>query len=63
MATYHRLNGAIYIREIKYLDNEISVCDNNEYAYVMSRTQGIDIDTQEDFDLAEFYIKYLESSK
>lgn len=56
MSKYHRLNGAIYIRNVEYLDTDIIICDDNEYAYVMDRCHSIDIDTQEDFDLAEFYM-------
>lgn len=54
---YYRVNGALYIRKIKYIGSDIIICNDNEYAYVMDRRFSIDIDTQEDFDLAEFYMK------
>lgn len=56
MSKYHRLNGAIYIRKIEYSDTEIIIKDSNEYAFEMDRSHSIDIDTQEDFDLAEYYL-------
>lgn len=53
---YYRLNGAIYIRKIEYKDSKILIEDNKEFAYIMDRRCSIDIDTQEDFELAEFYM-------
>ena len=54
---FYRLNGAIYIRGIEYLqDNTIVIKDDCEYAYVMDRNKSVDIDTIDDFELAEFYI-------
>lgn len=58
MPTYYRLNGAIYIRRIKYHGN-ITLEDDNEIAYVMDRASSIDIDTAQDFDLAEYLITKL----
>lgn len=56
---YYRLNGAIYIRKVSYFGSEIELSEKNEYAYVMERQRSIDIDTQDDFDFAEFYIDRL----
>lgn len=52
---YYRLNGAVYIRKILY-ESAIDILDSNEYAYVMKRRRSVDIDTEEDFELAEFLI-------
>ena len=53
---YYRINGAIYIRDIKYELNNIQLVNNCEYAYIMDRRNSIDIDTLEDFELAEFWM-------
>lgn len=55
--TYYRLNGAIYIRSIQYDLNSVHIIDFNEYAYIMKRSKSVDIDTEEDFEYAEFIIK------
>lgn len=57
LPTYYRINGALYIRKIKYLEKQIELLDELEYAYIMPRKHSIDIDTAEDFELAEFYLK------
>lgn len=52
---YYRLNGAIYIKRICY-GEKITLLDENEYAVIMDRRNSIDIDTLEDFELAEWYL-------
>jgi CMP-N,N'-diacetyllegionaminic acid synthase len=54
--TYYRINGAIYIRKVEYGNNYITIKDENEFAYIMDRRNSVDIDTIEDFELAEFYL-------
>lgn len=53
---YYRINGALYIRRISYLNGRILLQESNEYAYIMDRRRSIDIDTAEDFELAEWYL-------
>lgn len=54
---YYRLNGAIYIRKIEYLEGDlVEFKEEKEYAYCMPRKRSVDIDTIDDFELAEFYI-------
>ena len=53
---YYRLNGAIYIRRIDYLD-KIVINDKREYAYVMSINNSVDIDTDDDFKYAEWLMQ------
>lgn len=49
-----RLNGAIYIdRVVDYLAETAQV---PTFAYAMPKSRSVDIDTQADFDLAEFYL-------
>ncbi len=57
LPTYYRLNGAIFIRSIKYSDGKVILNDKPEFAYVMSKRAGIDIDTIEDFEYAEYLMK------
>lgn len=59
---YYRLNGAIYIRKIRYTDHKIIICDKDEYAYVMNRKNSVDIDTMEEFDYA-YYLLCKEQEK
>lgn len=56
LAKYYRINGALYIRKIDYKDNHILIQDGNEYALIMNRKKSVDIDTLEDFELAEWYL-------
>lgn len=54
---YYRLNGAIFICDRKkMLEQETFFLDKNIYAYEMGKSKSIDIDTQYDFELAEFLI-------
>lgn len=59
LGKYYRLNGAIYIRKIEYSDKTIKLLNNNDFALIMKRNHSIDIDTIEDFELAEYYIRKL----
>jgi N-acylneuraminate cytidylyltransferase len=55
LETYFRLNGAIYIYDIKaWLNNSGSRYDENTFAYVMDAKDSVDIDNQLDFEFAEF---------
>lgn len=54
--TYYRINGALYIRKINYLLNDITLLDNEEFAFVMSKNHSVDIDDEIDFALAEVLI-------
>ncbi|MEZ8150894.1 acylneuraminate cytidylyltransferase family protein [Vibrio splendidus] len=55
---YYRLNGAIYIFDVKTLReyNEIRYTSDT-YAYVMDNDVSFDIDTETDFDLAYFFME------
>jgi len=53
---YYRLNGAIYICNIKkYLQEKSFFLEKNIYAYKMAREYSVDIDEAVDFKLAQFY--------
>lgn len=55
LGQYYRLNGAIYIKRISY-GEKITLLDEKEYAVIMDRRNSVDIDTLEDFELAEWYM-------
>ncbi|MEG0978172.1 MAG: acylneuraminate cytidylyltransferase family protein [Bacilli bacterium] len=57
---FYRINGAIYIKKIKY-SNEIELLDDMPYATIMDQYNSIDIDTQMDFELAEFLMHKMEN--
>lgn len=57
LTTYYRLNGALYIRKIEYKGDDVKILDSNEYAYIMNRKRSIDIDTMDDFEIAEYMMK------
>lgn len=54
---YYRLNGAIYMTEINFLQTEQMIYRKGCYAYVMDREKSIDIDTIFDFNIAEYILK------
>lgn len=49
-------NGSIYVLSAKVIESGIYYTDNT-YAYIMERTFSLDIDTPDDWDLVEFFIK------
>ncbi len=51
-----RLNGAIYLIETKAFKEVKSFETGNTFAYVMDRVSSVDIDTEDDFRLAEYYL-------
>lgn len=54
---YYRINGAIYMVSVPFLEEGINIYRQGCYAYVMGSRKSIDIDTQLDFDIAEYLIK------
>lgn len=54
---FYRLNGAIYISKVSILKNIRSFYGKKSYAYIMGQRESIDIDTELDFEYAEFLIK------
>lgn len=55
---FYRLNGAMYVFETKALlkEKKITYTDRS-FAYVMENKFSFDIDTEFDFDLAEFFME------
>lgn len=57
LATYYRLNGAVYVAKVDKLLEEKSFFGRNSYAYIMNKYSSVDIDSIEDFEFAEFVLK------
>jgi len=57
LATYYRINGAIYIASVKYYRKWGDYYRERCYAYVMGREVSVDIDCEMDFKMAEFLMK------
>lgn len=53
---YYRINGAIYMVSVPFLEEGINIYRQGCYAYVMDNRKSIDIDTQLDFDIAEYLV-------
>lgn len=56
LGKYYRLNGAIYITSLGFINNQ-EVCDFYQkdcYAYLMPQKRSVDIDDADDFAYAEF---------
>ena len=56
LGIYYRLNGAIYIRKIAYAEENVRILNEDDYALIMEKNHSIDIDTQDDFNMAELYM-------
>ena len=55
---YYRENGAIYIEKVdRFLEEKTFFIKDNIYGYIMDQIYSIDIDTQLDFNYAEFLIE------
>lgn len=59
---YYRINGAIYISNVKTFKEDPFLYKRGAYAYIMSSLKSIDIDTELDFIYAEAILKYNETS-
>lgn len=53
LPVYYRINGALYIVRVGVLHEIERLYDNKCFAYVMSKMDSVDIDTDLDFRLAE----------
>lgn len=53
LPSYFRLNGAIYLSEIKYYIKNKGFFGSDTYAYVMPINRSIDIDNKIDFELCK----------
>ncbi|PFG45498.1 N-acylneuraminate cytidylyltransferase [Vibrio sp. ES.051] len=60
LGDFYRINGAVYIFDVKTLrqKGEIRYTEHS-FAYIMPNQYSLDIDTQFDFELAEFFMSKL----
>ncbi len=54
---YYRINGAIYIFNREYVSKLSELYSEGTYSYLMSSYLSVDIDTEYDFKLAEYFIR------
>lgn len=57
LSEYYRINGAIYIVNVPFLMKYGDLYGKHGYAYVMKKEHSIDIDSEMDFEIAEFMMK------
>jgi N-acylneuraminate cytidylyltransferase/CMP-N,N'-diacetyllegionaminic acid synthase len=55
---FYRLNGAVYLAYCGYLRRNNGFFGRKTYSYIMPSENSIDIDSQLDFDFAEFVKKF-----
>ena len=53
---YYRLNGAIYLFDREYVNRLNEIYSEGTYSYIMSSKSSIDVDNEDDFELAEYYL-------
>ncbi len=53
---YYRLNGAIYLFVREYVNRLSEIYSKGTYSYLMESKFSIDIDNEDDFSLAEYYM-------
>lgn len=53
---YYRLNGAMYFLSREYVNRLSELYSKETYSYVMSSYSSVDIDTNNDFKLAKFFM-------
>lgn len=54
---FYRLNGAIYFVNVERFRSNRFLYQKGSYAYIMEQEQSVDIDTDNDFQLAELLLK------
>ncbi len=52
---YYRLNGAIYLFDREYVNRLNEIYSEGTYSYIMSSKSSIDVDNEDDFELAKFF--------
>jgi len=62
LATYYRLNGAIYLVESAHVKNFNNFFPReNVFSYIMDKSHSVDIDDEFDFQLAELLVENVKS--
>lgn len=55
--TFYRINGAIYLHDIKHYKKNEYYFDDKAFAYIMRKENSIDIDDELDFKFAELLMR------
>jgi len=55
--TAFKPNGSIYVFKYAFLKEKYSYYSNNTYAYLMPQERSVDIDSQSDFNYAEYLMR------
>ena len=63
LPVYYRINGAIYIANVRYIEKCRSFFGKNTVAYIMPQERSVDIDTELDLTMAELLIKQKRNNK
>ncbi len=63
LPTYYRVNGAVTLAEIDFVRESIFMAREGCYAYIMDKEHSVDIDSQMDFDYAEFLLSKKQEEK
>ena len=53
---YYRINGAIYLHDVKYYLEHEYFYDDTSFAYIMPKINSVDIDDEFDFNIAEIFL-------
>ena len=56
LESYYRLNGAIQLFSREYVNKLDKIYNDGTYSYLIESKLSIDIDAEDDFELAEYYI-------
>jgi len=59
MPTYYRLNGAIYLSDVKHFIETNDIYEKDVYALIMDKRLSVDIDDEYDFIIAEAAMNYI----
>ncbi len=57
LATFYRINGAIYLHDIEHYKKNEYYFDDKAFAYIMPKEESIDIDNEMDFRFAELLME------
>ena len=57
VAMYYRLNGTIYSVNVRKFGKEKFLYPKGSYAYIMDQIRRVDIETELEFEIAEFYLQ------
>lgn len=57
LPTFYRINGAVYLAYCDYIRTRKALIGDGTYAYIMPRERSVDIDSEIDFEFAEYLLE------